>query len=266
MNIQYVLWLICLCYVINPCYDQQVLADIQNYFNDHTETGSYRDTEQWLDYPNNLADYPGVIIGQDCSQCQQLFNEKWQYRKLTYEILCSKQDMLAEMVYCLALFSHDLNKTISLEKFKKGAQGFHYSIDQVVEWANAVTNNPRHFFKIAFEKMFFDLLQKDKVIIKKNGFFEPADQILHVLGVSSGTKRTIEFNLNHERIHIFWDQNSAFREYYIEKWNRLSSEEKQESIQALKGYNTENELLMIEEWTVRQNESVSIMELSKKWK
>ena len=164
------------------------------------------------------------------------------------------------MIYGLALFTGDLDKSVTLDRFKKGAQGFHYSVEQISQWANSCLSNANPFYTQA-EKTFFEYLKRDGVICKQGAQYYPCGQIKHVLGAAQGLKRDFKANLNHECVHVVWDQKAEFRNYWQKKWGLLSEEEKKQVYGKLKGYNPENTLQIIEEWAVYENENKPIVSI-----
>lgn len=198
--------------------------------------------------------FPGIIAEGWTTPPNELFHEKWPYRAVTYELYFPTTASLGRTVYGLAIFTKDLKPSVTLERFEKGAGGFHYSIGQLVDWANAVAEGRQQTYTRE-EDAFLARLVRDKVMIKVNGRYRDIGMVRHVLGVTPQKKRSVKLNADHERLHVLWDEDREFREKHIKLWQGLSREEKDVVIRGLKGYNPENEMQMIEEWSVRQNES-----------
>ncbi|MEO5357995.1 MAG: hypothetical protein H7844_11950 [Nitrospirae bacterium YQR-1] len=197
---------------------------------------------------------PGFVYGEpfDIRKLYLFFNS-WQYRKTTYEILFYKKEDLADMIYNIAVFHKDLDKSVSIERFRNGAQGFHYSTMQIVVWLNSSCK--KHTVFGDKEIYFVKRLIKDGVLkIKTPGNFEQGNSINHILGAAEGKKRNMTLNLTHEIIHVIWDQNQEFKNRYLKKWNNFSEEEKTKIIESFKGYDKSNVDQIIEEWAVKQNE------------
>lgn len=192
---------------------------------------------------------PGWIAGNWMDPPLTLFRETWRYRCTTYEILFSDSTRLAAAIYGLAVFTGDVPPDMDIDRFLRGAQGFHYTVGQIIDWAGGT--NGGHTSE---ERTFLKKIIEDKVILYQDGRFLPGGRVTHVLGAAKGRKRSLALNLNHERIHVYWDENLLFKAKWLARWESLSPEERQEAIDSLKGYNQEDELSLIEEWSVRQNE------------
>jgi len=230
----------------NPSNSTKIL---EQYFNNYSAKKK-----------NIQADFPGLMLGSQNEIRNNLFVQSWPYRTQTYEIFYASQIELAEMIYGPALFIGDLDKSVTLDRFKKGGQGFHYSVEQLTEWANFCLSKTNPFYTPA-EKTFFEYLQRDGVICKRGSQYYPCGQIKHILGAAQSTKRDFKVNLNHERLHVVWDQKTEFRNYWQNKWVLLSEEEKKQVYGRLKGYNPANTLQIIEEWAVYENENKPIMSI-----
>ena len=196
---------------------------------------------------------PGMIVGQWDDRPDGLFREQWPYRNITFEMYFPEKRLVARTIYGLALFTRDLDPSVTLARFERGAGGFHYSIDQVADWANAVETGA-HPVYTQEEKDFLNQLVDQRLLLKVHGRFRNIGLIRHVLGVTPMRKRSLALNLRHERTHILWDEAPGFRDTYTKRWRTLSDEEKKAVYARLKGYNPENEMQIIEEWAVYQNE------------
>ena len=181
----------------------------------------------------------------------------WRFRRTTYELLFPNRADLSETIYQLAIFSGDLDAGISKERFQNGAQGFHYSMDQILDWANS---RPRNRFLMAHpgEDRLLLCLLLDGVIKITDGRFYASGRVRHVLGAAPGIRRSLALNLNHERWHILWDEDLKFRARYVSKWEALTTEKQKAVYDSLNGYGLDNEMSVIEEWAVRQQESSSL--------
>jgi len=198
--------------------------------------------------------YPGRIIGEWPEKPGRLYFADWPYRGKTYEVFFSQKRELGRMIYGLALFARDIDRSITLQKFEKGAQGFHYSIAQVVNWANVVLQGKLKFnTKEEFILLYW--LMEDEAISLVGGKWAETGRIKHILGVTPGRKRSLKLNLNHERVHVIWDEEPTFQEKYTKKWNKLSESKTEEILKDFKSYDQTNIIQIIEEWAVRQNES-----------
>ncbi|MBF0529054.1 MAG: hypothetical protein HQK55_07255 [Deltaproteobacteria bacterium] len=198
--------------------------------------------------------FPGWIVnGEWAEKPDTLYYESWPYRKITYEIFYPTKQTLGRAVYGLALFTKDLDPSVTLERFEQGAGGFRYAVVQIVSWANAVLDK-QQAIRTAEEQALMDKLIQDHIILKVNGRFVSLGLVKHVLGAAPKQKRSLTLNLNHERTHVLWDEEPQFKNTWVKKWQTLSAGEKEAVYSSLKGYNTANEMEIINEWAVRQNE------------
>ena len=214
----------------------------------------HQDSEPGVFRPTKSYECPGYIAGEWAEKPDDLFCEAWPYRAKTYEIFFPTKKDIARAIYGLALFTRDLKPSVTLERFERGAGGFHYSIDQIAGWANAVMSGSQKVYTEE-EQDFLDRLLADRVLLKVNGRYVSIGLVNHVLGVAPMKKRSLVLNLNHERTHVMWDEDPSFKERSIAGWRSLSQEEKDAVYNQLKGYSKENELQIIEEWAVRKNEA-----------
>lgn len=203
--------------------------------------------------------YRGRIIGDWPEQPENLFYQNWPARSSTYEILSAESGDIAGLIYGLALFVKDLDPSVDLERFKRGAQGFHYSAQQLADWGNAVLSG-QFQFKSDREVVFISWLLQDGVLTMKDGMFAPSGKVDHVLGAAPGKKRSITLNLDHERLHVMWDEDQAFQKERMDLWNGMSPEEQEEVLATYekKGYDRSNVENIIEEWSVRANEATPV--------
>jgi len=205
----------------------------------------------------NVVGFPGWIIGKWKSRQDDLFFHNWRYRKITYEILFPSKSSLAELIYSLACYTKDLDESVSLERFKRGAQGFHYSVEQLVQWANSLVKNQESLSKID-DRILLQKLLDDQVLVKSTNGYKDTGKILHLIGAAPGKKRGLALNLNHERWHIIWDEDIEFRELCLRKWQNLPNDQKSAVFRSFPGYNHANKMLIIEEWAVKEKERIPI--------
>ncbi|MDR1111610.1 MAG: hypothetical protein LBP92_13195 [Deltaproteobacteria bacterium] len=190
------------------------------------------------------------IIGTPNNEIEILYNDLWKYKHITYELYYDNKISLANDIYSLAIFSNDITEEVSLERFEKGVQGFHYDLSQVCDWINNnndILNSPKK------RQLFFYLLI-DGIITYMDNMAVSTGKVKHVLGVAPGNKRSMESAVQHERLHVAWDEDGEFRKGYTEKWNGLTDGEKDEIVKSLRGYSREKESQLIEEWAVRSME------------
>jgi hypothetical protein len=197
--------------------------------------------------------FPGRITGTWSEQPRDLFRTAWPHRSGSYELLCPNTRLLARLVYGLALHTRDLQTTVTLQRFERGAQGFHYDAAQVAAWANDLLNG-QAALNAGEELLFLGWLVQDGVLRIEDGRLEPAGRVGHVLGAAPGPSRSLERNLAHERLHVLWDEDPAFRTTNINAWETLSEDEKQGVYAELTGYDRSDAQQVIEEWAVRRHD------------
>lgn len=201
---------------------------------------------------------PGYIVsGAWNEKPERLFCTPWPYRHVTYEIFYPDSQALGRAIYGMALFTKDLDPSVTLERFEKGAGGFRYSMEQITAWANAVLDNRQPMYTQE-EQIFMDKLVQDRLMLKVNGRYVSLGVVRHVLGAAPKVKRSLALNLTHERTHVIWEEDPQFRNTWIKKWQALTPEEKQAVYKDLKGYNQEKESEIIKEWAVRLNEETPL--------
>jgi hypothetical protein len=194
-------------------------------------------------YETNNLDF--IVIGDINNEINDLINYDWKYKNLTYQLYYDNQLELANDIYYLAIFVNDITQDVSLARFQKGVQGFHYGINQICDWLNSLESRNNNLYSY---------LLKGNVIKDENGKIVPTGKFNHILGVAYNKKREMMSIVKHEIIHILWDENKAIRDYYILKWNKSSEQDKENIINSLKGYSKENTDQIIEEWAVREIE------------
>lgn len=226
-------------------------AEIQGLW--HKYSGIQIETED----PNDDHRYPGRIIGHWTERPEKIFYTNWPYRGTTYEMYFARKNKLGRAIYGIALFVKDIDPSITLSRFERGAQGFHYSIEQVINWANVVLQGNMKFNTNEEFILLYWLMEEDGISIDQ-GRWTSTGKIKHLLGIAPGRKRSLKLNLNHERYHVIWDEDTAFRQKYTTEWNQLSEDKRNDILEGLKGYDKSNIKQIIEEWAVRQNESGGI--------
>ena len=190
-------------------------------------------------------DCPGQIVNYSNS-----FTYNWKYRSSTYELHYTEQQILSKSIYSLALYAKDISKDLPQEKFYNNVAGFHYTSVQISDWVNAVLNG---LCQVNYdENRFINTLIKDNVIIFQNGRFIPSSKISHVLGAAPGKKLSLNSNLMHERLHVFWDNDKSFKQHYLSCWNKLSAKDQDDIKKEFKNYNQNNIDQIIEEWAITE--------------
>ena len=131
--------------------------------------------------------------------------------------------------------------------------GCHYSLEQVCAWLNDAFTQQKTL--TAEESALVGLLLQDGVLSVVNGRWQAGGHVRHVLAAAPGKKRDFAKNLRHERLHVYWDEDAAFRERETAAWAGLSEAERQKQRDRLKNYNQSNEQQLIEEWAVVRAEN-----------
>ena len=204
-----------------------------------------------------LSNFPGRIVDMEADAAQIIFHKKWPYRNSTYEIIAGDKRRLAGMVCGLAYFCGDLPPAVPLEKCINGVQGFHYTAAEAADWATALHRGSfphRNSFK---EDQLIRWLIDDGALIRTQTGFRSSGKVKHIIGAAPGKKRKLYLNINHERLHVMWDEDRWFREYYIKLW-RSDPSHKRLFLSKHKVYSSLPELRQIEEWAVRMNEDKEI--------
>ena len=198
---------------------------------------------------------PGRTIGTDAAIAGFMEKSDWRYRATSYELYFSSSRELARSIYSLALVSGDIDKSMALERFEKGVRGFHYTMDQLCKWIDAVLHGDLPT-QTNEERQFILWLVEDRVVKVVNGKSAPAGIIHHVLGASPGKKRSFVTTLTHERLHVLWDEDPAFADNARKKWDTLTDAEKIDIRKTLTAYAQSNEAQLMEEWTIYQAENM----------
>jgi len=205
--------------------------------------------------PNHeTTTFQGRVLGNWSERPSSLFNAVWPYRHNSYELLCADAATLARLIYGLALHAKDLDPSVDLARFERGAQGFHYGVDQITAWANDLLHGkfPLHS---AQELALLGWLVEDGVLRAQDGALLPTGMAAHVLGAAPGKSRGLALNLDHERLHVLWDEDEAFRAERQAAWQALSDADKEAVYARLKGYDRTNQPQIIEEWAVYNAET-----------
>jgi hypothetical protein len=199
------------------------------------------------DSDTNGVTYYRRIVGTPNNEILNLYNDNWDYKVITYELYYDDRKNLADDIYSLAIFTKDITADVSLDRFEKGVQGFHYDINQVCDWINS----RKDILVTPLERQFFFYLLIDDIVKYVDNVATPTGKVKHVLGIAPGSRRSMESAVQHERIHVIWDEDIVLRSEYSNKWKNLTANEKSEVVNNLKGYSSENENQLIEEWAVR---------------
>jgi hypothetical protein len=196
---------------------------------------------------------PGRIFWARTEASCSSFAAPWRYRAHPYELYYDDSRPLARTAYALALHARDIDLSLPVEKFLGGVLGFHYSVDQVCDWLNDVTTG-KSPDPVLDEAMLAGLLLSDRVIVFHKGRFTSTGRVRHVLAASAGKKRSFASTLLHERLHVFWDEDAAFRERMTGEWQALSEERKTAEKKALSRYAADNEVQLMKEWAIKAAE------------
>ena len=226
-------------------------------FEDQSGAGSPAEVPPTEVPPAEPREFMGRILGEWAEPPRDLFQEPWPQREVTYEILAADNALLARSIYGLALFTHDLDQSVDLGRFERGAQGFHYSLGQITDWANAVLSGDFPLYA-AEELLLLGRLVEDGVLTVAEGSVTATGKAAHVLGAAAGSNRSLALNLNHERLHVVWEESPAFSLEWRQRWRDLSDEEREAVFADLSGYDRENVEGVIEEWAVRRNEAEAV--------
>lgn len=209
--------------------------------------------EQWDMYLAKVQAEPVCTRpcpGRLLASISPAFSEAWKYRPMTYELHYDDTKTLARAVYDLAVHSGDIPVTTPREQVENGVQGFHYSVDQICTWIDDVFSGKRG--TVSHDSLvLIGYLLKDSVVRVDQGKFKPVDPIRHILAASAGSKRTLDDNLRHERLHVFWDEDESFRQHVRSAWDAMSDAGRKEAENKMKQY-ANNFDLRLEEWGVRE--------------
>lgn len=207
--------------------------------------------------PEPVRTLPGRVVGPDPELDRFYPTADWNGRAITYELYFASATELARTVYDLAIQAGDLSPDISLERFERGAQGFHYNCAQLTAWADSVRSG-QSGLTTPESRALLDELFAHGILATQHGQTTCPGPITHLMGAAAGKKRSFQLNLNHERLHILWDQDQDFRTQAQRRWHNLTAQEKEQARAALPGYSSVSDEQFIEEWAVRQAEATPV--------
>jgi len=200
---------------------------------------------------------PGRIFWARTEASCRSFAAPWRYREHAYEIYYDDSRSLARVSYALALHARDIDLSLPVETYLRGLLGFHYDVEQICAWLNDVTAG-RSPDPALDEAVLAGLLLSDRVIAFHKGRFTPTGRVRHILAASAGKKRPFASTLLHERLHVFWDEDAAFREHMTKEWQNLPEERKAAKKKALSRYASDNEAQLLEEWAIKEAERTNM--------
>jgi hypothetical protein len=200
---------------------------------------------------------PGRIFLPRTEANCRIFSAPWRFRENTYELHFDDSRSLARASYALALHARDIDLSLPVESYLRGLLGFHYSVVQVCAWLNDVIAGQSPDPALD-EAALAGLLLQDRVIAFSQGRFAPTGRVAHILAASAGKKRTFAATLLHERLHVFWDDDVAFRKRMQAEWRALPEERRAAEKKALSRYAGDNEAQLLEEWAVKQAERTNM--------
>jgi hypothetical protein len=210
-----------------------------------------------LEGRGDVVSAPGRIFWARTEANCRDFTTPWRYRENAYELYYGDSRALARASYALALHARDIDLSLPVEKFLRGVLGFHYSADQICAWLNDVTASLSPDPALD-DAVLAGLLLSDRVIAFRNGRFTPAGHVRHVLAASAGKKRSFVSVLLHERLHVLWDEDAAFRERMTKEWQALPAERKAAEKAALSRYAADNEVQLMKEWAIKEAERINM--------
>ena len=196
---------------------------------------------------------PGRVMGRSPGKDTSSFTYHWKYRWRTYELHFEDSAKLARSVYGLALHAGDVSPRLPREKFYGGVLGFHYSVNQVCAWLNDAA--AKRLTLSEEENRLVGMLLQDGIIAIEKGGWGRTGKVSHILAAAPGKKRSFAENLRHERLHVFWDEDSAFRARERAAWKQMPEGERARVRRELKNYAQDNEPQLVEEWAVKRAEA-----------
>ena len=238
-----------LCVVLALCAPVAALADVASPGVDAVKA--------CLEGRGDAVTAPGRIFWARTEASCRSFAAPWRYREHAYELYYDDSRSLARIAYALALHARDIDLSLPVERFLGGLLGFHYSVDQVCDWLNDVIAGQSPDPALD-EAVLAGLLLSDRVIAFHKGRFTPTGRVRHVLAASAGKKRSFDSVLLHERLHVFWDEDAAFRERMTREWEALPEERKAAEKKALVRYAADNEAQLLEEWAIKEAERTNM--------
>lgn len=207
--------------------------------------------------PPKPQHFPGRVLGTVTPERMRPFQQQWEYRKKAYEMHHDAPLALASGVYGLALYVKDIDASLPREKFIHGVLGYHYRVAQVCAWANDAQATGK---TLTVEEMaMLGLLLADNVITTREARFAPTGVVDHIVAAAPGRKRSFEQNLRHERLHILWDEDAAFKQRMHAAWSALSAQQKNDIRETLHQYAKDNEEQLIEEWAIKEAEKQDLL-------
>jgi hypothetical protein len=238
-----------LCVLVTLCAPRAALADVAAPGLDAVRA--------CLEGRGDAVAAPGRIFWARTEASCRSFAAPWRYREHTYELYYDDSRSLARVAYALALHARDIDLSLPVEKFLGGLLGFHYSVEQICAWLNDVMAGQSPDPALD-EAVLAGMLLSDRVIAFHKGRFVPTGRVRHVLAAAAGRKRSFAATLLHERLHVFWDEDPAFRERMIGEWQALPEERKAAEKKALGRYASDNESQLLEEWAIKQAERTNM--------
>lgn len=201
---------------------------------------------------------PGKIFGEEDTKPSEeelkIFQWGWRYRPICYEMYYANLRDLARGVYGLALHTEDIDIKTNFSRFTNMVQCCHYSINQVCNWANEVFTGKFKNFSPE-ETILLGSLIQDGALRIENGKFVPIGLISYIIVAAPGKRQTLVQGLEHQRLHIFWRENEAFRTQVQKLWKNLSEKDSEVARKRLQPMFGDDENRMIEEWAVQEAEA-----------
>jgi hypothetical protein len=235
----------------------EVLEDLWNKYSDEKNNQPQEDALPQQSVKTDGTGFPGRLLGDITPEREAIFTHKWLYRSKTYELHYDNSQSLARTIYGIALYVKDIDTSLPVDKFINGVLGYHYSVNQICDWINAVIGNKAPSPKLD-ECLLLGMLLEDKILTLNDGAFVSTGVVTHVLAAAPGKKRSFASNLRHERLHSYWDENEKFRKDATDAWHKLSEADRQAAMKKLARYAKNNVEQLIEEWAVHESELSNI--------
>ena len=200
---------------------------------------------------------PGRIFGEETAdgpgERLRAFSWAWRDRAGSYELHNANSRDLARAAKGLAQHSGDIEPRMTLSRLSAVAQSYHYSMEQVCAWLNDAFAG--RFKALSQEELVLvGFLVQDGALRVENGRFVPAGLITHILAAAPGKRRDFAESLEHERLHVFWNQSVLFRNAAGQRWRALSESESARVREEFAPY-AADEARLIEEWAIREAEA-----------